>query len=185
MHYTRTIRYITSLFLITVLSSCQEEEILDKQEILDKYSFWTNRDWRWYKENIPFLDTPNEDIDLTYYYRWEMMSGKMVYGSPESGYASTEFADRPWWSGAYGTISAPAGHQLYEYRWFRDKKYAEDYASFWFENPGAEPFNYTNWIGDAVWQIYKVYQNEDFVTELQDELVEQYKGWEKRYYVPS
>ena len=25
---------------------------------------------QWYKDNIPFLDTPDNDIDEVYYYRW-------------------------------------------------------------------------------------------------------------------
>lgn len=160
-------------------------QVLDKQAMLDRFSFWTNKDWDWYKENIPFLETPDRDIDLTYYYRWEMMSGKMVYGSPETGYVSTEFTDRPWWSGTYGAISCPAGHQLYEYRWFRNKKYAEDYSRYWFRTPGAQPRNYTNWTGDAVWQIYKTYRNTDFVTDMKEDLIENYKGWEKERYVAS
>lgn len=185
MNYRKNTRNLIFLLLATLLISCGEEEILDKQEILDKYTFWTNKDWNWYKQNIPFLETPNKDIDLTYYYRWELMTGKMVYGSPETGYISTEFTDRPWWSGAYGAISCPAGHQLYEYRWFRNKKYAEDYAKYWFDTKGAQPFNYTNWIGDAVWQIYKTYHDKKFVLNMEDKLVQNYNGWEERHYVPA
>jgi hypothetical protein len=180
--------YLRSLLILSFFSLWLPEtkgQILDKQTTLDQFLFWTNKDWDWYKENIPFLETPDQDIDLTYYYRWEMMSGKIVYGSPESGYASTEFTDRPWWSGPYGAISCPAGHQLYEFRWFIDKKYAEDYTRYWFRTPGAQPRNYTTWIGDAAWQIYKVYGNEYFVTDLQDDLIDNYKKWEEERYVPS
>ena len=45
--------------------------ILDKQEVLNRQTFWDNKDWEWYKANIPFLETPDADIDTTYYYRWD------------------------------------------------------------------------------------------------------------------
>ncbi len=59
------------------------------------------------------------DITTTYYYRWELLTKHLTYGSPQSGYLFTKFIDRPFWSGAYGAISCPAGHQLYEARWLR------------------------------------------------------------------
>lgn len=158
-------------------------QILDKESTLEKFDFWSNRDWEWYKDNIPFLETPDRDIDMTYYYRWELVTIHMVYGSPESGYASTEFIDRPWWSGAFGTISCPAGHQLYDYRWLRNRKYVQDYSRFWFKTPGAQPLNYTNWIGDAIWQGYKVNRDFAFVSELLPAITKDYENWEKKFWV--
>lgn len=158
-------------------------QILDKEMTLEKFDFWSNKDWVWYEENIPFLETPDKDIDMTYYYRWELATIHLVYGSPESGYASTEFIDRPWWSGAFGTISCPAGHQLYDYRWLRNQKYLKDYSKFWFKTPGAQPLNYTNWIGDAIWQGYKVNRDFDFVTNLLKSIITDYENWERKYWV--
>lgn len=159
------------------------QSILDKQKTLDKFSFWSNQDWAWYKTNIPFLETPDKEIDRTYYYRWELATMHLVYGSPESGYASTEFIDRPWWSGEFGTISCPAGHQLYDFRWFKNPRYAQDYANFWFKNSGAQPQNYTNWIADAIWQSYKVYKNFEFTTGLLPDLKTDYYKWENKFFV--
>lgn len=159
------------------------QNILDKQKTLNKFSFWSNQDWEWYKKNIPFLETPDVEIDKTYYYRWELVTIHLVYGSPESGYASTEFIDRPWWSGAFGTISCPAGHQLYDFRWLRDPNFVKDYTKFWFKTPGAQAQNYTNWIGDAVWQSYKVNRDFNFVTNLLNDLKYDYYNWEKKFWV--
>lgn len=159
------------------------QNILDKQKMLDKFTFWSNKDWEWYKNNIPFLETPDKEIDKTYYYRWELVTIHLVYGSPESGYASTEFIDRPWWSGAFGTISCPAGHQLYDFRWLRNQKFVKEYSNFWFKNPGAQAQNYTNWIGDAVWQSYKVNRDFYFVTNLLNDLKYDYYNWEKKFWV--
>ena len=130
MNMNKKITGIIVLMLLGILYIAKPvcgQSILNKQKVLDQFSFWQNQDWEWYKENIPFLETPDKEIDKTYYYRFDMMTLHLVYGSPENGYASTEFIDRPGWSGSFGTISCPAGHQLYEYRWFRDQKYRRNY----------------------------------------------------------
>ena len=67
---------------------------LDKQQQLHAQSFWDNRDWDWYIQNIPFFECPDEDITTTYYYRWELLTKHLTYGSPNSGYSFTEFIDR-------------------------------------------------------------------------------------------
>ena len=87
----------------------------------------------------------------------------MTYGSPNSGYSFTEFIDRPFWSGAYGAISCPAGHQLYEVRWLRDPRYARDYSRYWFRTPGAQPRNYSTWLADALWAVHRVHPDETLV----------------------
>ena len=92
-------------------------------------SFWDNRDWDWYKQNVPFFECPDAEITTTYYYRWELVTKHLVYGSPETGYTFTEFIDRPSWSGAYGAISCPLGHQHYEVRWLKDRRIIDDFAT--------------------------------------------------------
>lgn len=177
----KTKKILASIFLGFSLI-CQSQ-FLDKTKTLEKFDFWSNKDWAWYKENIPFLETPDKDIDITYYYRWELATIHLVYGSPESGYASTEFIDRPWWSGAFGTISCPVGHQLYDFRWLKDSRYFKDYAKFWFENEGAQPQNYTNWLGDAVWQGYKVHKDDTYIRSLLNGMINDYNKWEDLYWV--
>ena len=140
-----------------LLASCRGgPPVLDHQAMLERQSWWENRDFDWYRREIPFFESPDTAIDATYYYRWELLTRHLTYGSPESGYSFTEFIDRPFWSGAYGAISCPLGHQLYEARWLHDRRYAEDFARYWFETPGAQPRSYSNWYGDAVWAGYLV-----------------------------
>ncbi len=157
--------------------------ILDKQKLLEAQTFWDNRDWDWYKAQIPFLETPDADIDRTYYYRWELITKHLTYGSPESGYSFTEFIDRPFWSGAYGAISCPAGHQIYETRWLHDSRYARDYARYWFLTPGAQPRNYSTWLADSVWALQEVHPDAAFVRDLLPRLVANFEGWEKGHWV--
>jgi hypothetical protein len=160
-------------------------DVLDKQKLLDAQTFWDNRDWDWYKANIPFFECPDADVQTTYYYRWELVTKHLTYGSPQSGYSFTEFIDRPFWSGAYGAISCPAGHQLYEARWLRDPQYARDYARYWFRTPGAQPRNYSTWLADAVWAVQQVHPDDAFTVDLLPDLVKNYEGWAARQFVPA
>ena len=159
--------------------------VLDEQKLLEAQTFWDNQDWDWYRANIPFLDSPDADINTTYYYRWELVTKHLTYGSPESGYNFTEFIDRPFWSGAYGSISCPAGHQLYEVRWLRDKRYAQDYGRYWFRTPGAQPRRYSVWLADAIWAAAMVHSDSKYTTDLLPDLVRNYEGWEKEHFVPE
>ncbi len=126
------------LLLITLSSSSAgRAEVLDKRAKLTEQTFWDNRDFDWFARSIPFFECPDADITTTYYYRWELLTKHLTYGSPNSGYSFTEFIDRPFWSGAYGAISCPAGHQIYEARWLRSPRVANDYCRYWLRNSGS------------------------------------------------
>ena len=159
--------------------------LLDKDKALAAQTFWDNRDFEWFKANIPFFDCPDADIVTTYYYRWELITKHLTYGSPNSGYSFTEFIDRPFWSGAYGAISCPAGHQFYEVRWLRDATIARDYSRYWFRTPGAQPRNYGTWIPDGIWAVQQVHPDDAFVKDLLPDLKKNYEAWEKRQFVPE
>lgn len=179
------LRRILSLAAALTVVAPASAQLLDKQQLLDSQSFWDNRDWDWYKANIPFFECPDSDITTTYYYRWELVTKHLTYGSPQSGYSFTEFIDRPFWSGAYGAISCPAGHQLYEARWLRDPRFARDYSRYWFKTPGAQPRRYSCWLADAIWAVHRVHPDKQFVTDLLPDLMKNYEGWEKSYFVPE
>jgi hypothetical protein len=177
-----------SIALIVALLAARaaaDEPLLRPQPLLDRETFWDNKDWDWYKANIPFFECPDSDIQTTYYYRWELLTKHLTYGSPNSGYSFTEFIDRPFWSGAYGAISCPAGHQLYEARWLRDPRYARDYARYWFRTPGAQPRNYSTWLADATWAVHRVHPDDAFVKDLLPDLKKNYEAWEKRQFNPD
>jgi hypothetical protein len=169
--------------LILALPGLASAALLDTREFLDRQDFWINRDFDWFEENIPFFDCPDEEINTTYYYRWELVTRHFVYGNPNFGYAFTEFSNRPFWSGAYGTISCPAGHQLNEVRWLNDPRYARDYVNFWMRHPGAQPRNYSFWAADSAWAVHQVSPNDRFITNLLPDLINNYEQWEKRGWV--
>ncbi|MEP6757019.1 MAG: glycosyl hydrolase family 65 protein [Chthonomonadales bacterium] len=176
---------IAALFALVCSKGSVSAQVIDKQKALNAQTWWDNKDWDWYKANIPFFECPDADIVTTWYYRWELITKHLTYGSPNSGYSFTEFIDRPFWSGAYGSISCPAGHQLYEIRWLRDPQYARDYAKYWFRTPGAQPRNYGCWIADGVWAEHQVHPDASFMKDLLPDLKRNYEGWEKRQFVPE
>ena len=162
-----------------------QAQVLDKQQQLNAQTFWVNRDWTWYQQNIPFFECPDAEITTTWYYRWELLTRHLTYGSPNSGYSFTEFIDRPFWSGAYGAISCPAGHQLYEARWLRSPLVANDYSRYWFRTPGAQPRNYSTWLADSVWAVHEVHPDAAFAVDLLPDLIRNYEGWESRQFSPE
>jgi hypothetical protein len=169
--------------LLLALPALAADPILPPQKLLEKETFWDNKDWDWYAANIPFFECPDRDLQTTYYYRWELLTKHLTYGSPNSGYTFTEFIDRPFWSGAYGAISCPAGHQLYEARWLRNPQVARDYGRYWLRTPGSQPRNYSTWLADSIWAVHQVHPDDGFVKDLLPDLKKNYEGWEKRHFV--
>ena len=126
--------------------------------------------------NIPLFDCPDEDIRRTYYYRWWSYR-KHVKQTPD-GYVVTEFLPQVSWSGKHNAINCPAGHHFYEGRWIHDAKYLNDYAVFWFRKGGGVR-SYSFWAADAIYAMHLVHMNKALVTDLLDDLVRNYNGWEK------
>ena len=168
------------------LTACERggTPILDARALLERQAL-SNRDWDWYAANVPVFESPDTAIDATYYYRWDLLTRHLTYGSPASGYSFTEFLDRPFWSGAYGAISCPLGHQLYEARWLTDRRYAQDYARYWFETPGAQPRSYSNWYADAVWALFLVEGDTAFLRRMLPHLEAQVAGWDAEHWDPA
>jgi hypothetical protein len=93
-HLASAIRLLAGLTLAATACATRPVPILDRQALLERHDWWDNRDWDWYAAKIPFFESP-DPIDATYYYRWEVLTKHLTYGSPETGYTFTEFIDRP------------------------------------------------------------------------------------------
>tara|TARA_B100000809_G_scaffold208176_1_gene210770 strand:+ start:209 stop:2809 length:2601 start_codon:yes stop_codon:yes gene_type:complete len=191
---SRTPAFFFVLFVVGILISrpdfgvfepASAAPFLDHRELLEAQSFWDNRDFEWFENNIPFLDTPDAEINTTYYYRWELVSKHLTYGSPTTGYLWTEFINRPFWSGAYGGISCPSGHQFYEVRWLHNPRYSRDFARYWFRTPGAQPRRYSAWMADSAWATHLVHPNKAFLADLLPDLEKNFDGWTRRSWVPE
>jgi len=67
------------------------------------------------KENIPFIDIPDSNIQNVYYYRWSSIQRHLRYTTAGSGYILTEFCQPVGYAQAFNTIDAAAGHQIGEF----------------------------------------------------------------------
>ena len=160
--------------LATGLNATEAFTVLNKQEQLNRFSFWDNRDWAWYKQRIPFLETPDTDIDETYYYRWELLTKHMVYANPDLGYCFSEFINRP---NGYGAISCALGHHIDDLRWLKDRRITDDYINYWYDNPSSGPRSYSNWYNSAVWGYYLANADKPFLIGRIPSMEQQYQGW--------
>ncbi len=138
--------------------------------------------WDFLKANIPLLECPDKDVERTYYFRW--WTYRKHIKKTSDGFVITEFLPQVPWAGKHNTISCPAGHHFYEGRWLHDNKYLDDYAIFWFRK-GGEPRRYSFWAADALWARYMVTQDKDKVTDLLDDLVNNYEQWEQKRLEPD
>ena len=153
----------------------------DDEEILIQY-IPNAKSWEFLKANIPLFECPDKDFELTYYFRWWTYR-KHIKNTPD-GFVITEFLPDVSWSGKHNTISCPAGHHFYEGRWLHDPKYLDDYAVFWFQK-GGSPRQYSCWIADALYARYLVRPDKKLITGLLENLVHNYKEWEKEKLAPD
>jgi hypothetical protein len=131
--------------------------------------------WDWFVANIPWLDTPDPELNEIYYFRWYAFQ-KHLKRIP-GGYIITEFLDNVSWAGKYNAIDCPAGHHIREARWLRDPEYVDDYTRFWF-GPDGEPRRYSFWAADSVYELYLATGDRDLATGLLPELETNYRAWE-------
>lgn len=138
--------------------------------------------WEFLKENIPLFECPDKDFERTYYFRWWTYR-KHIKKTPD-GFVITEFLPKVPWSGKHNTINCPAGHHFYEGRWLHNDEYLNNYAIFWFRKGGAVR-SYSFWAADALWARYLVTMDKNLVTDLLDDLINNYEEWEKSRLEPD
>lgn len=152
--------------------------VLDLQKIREKHEN-TLGDISPFDAGIPLVDMSDEIIEKIYYYRWNVFC-KHIRKTPE-GHVVTEFYTPVPWAKKYNTINCPAGHHLYEGRWLHDDKYITDYARFWFNDPDAQPRQYSFWAADAIYNICIVRGDFSLAEELYEDLKDNYAQWEKTH----
>lgn len=124
--------------------------------------------------NIPLLDCPDKQIELTYYFRWWTL--RKHIRQTEDGFVFTEFLPQVSWAGKHNTIDMAAGLHLLESRWMADRRFAEDYARFWYTG-GGDLHGYTNWLPYAAVQLAQVTGDEQLLGELYPHFVQDYAVW--------
>ncbi len=164
-------------------------------------SLLPQNEYKWFINNIPFIDFPDDkDILNAYYYRWRMYKKHIRFIKEKNIHVVTEFLPEVPWAGEYNTIPAAAGHHIMEGRWIHDERILNDYIQFWFsdsscvagkrnsrinaDTAGAKNPNlssYTNWIGHASWHRYLLNGNATFIGSLLDSMTKTFR----EIYVPK
>ena len=141
------------------------------------------RSVEWLQKQIPLFACPDRDVEELYYYRWWSLR-KHIVKTPD-GFVFTEFLTPVHWAGPYNTISCAAGQHLMEGRWLHDPGYIEDYIRFWLRghDGGPQPkfHAFSSWFAAAVYRCYLVNHDQDFVTNVLNDLVADYRQWEKEH----
>jgi hypothetical protein len=95
----------------------------------------------------------------------------------------TEFIQPVSHAGKYNTVSCAFGHHLAEGRWLRDQRMLDEYTRFWLRSGeaggAAEHFHkYSHWTAAALYDRYLVTLDRQFLVDLLDELIVDYRAWE-------
>ncbi|WP_285136746.1 Ig-like domain-containing protein [Microbacterium sp. lyk4-40-TSB-66] len=122
----------------------------------------------WWAENVPYLDTPEDNIDKTLYYRWWLMR----YNFLDADMPGNTYQFPVAMEGVLGynnSIVLTTGMFIDDLKYFRDPIYSygpwvstgETSKSYKFvDNPG-DPANwsnsYTQYISEAAWRSYQLH----------------------------
>jgi hypothetical protein len=134
----------------------------------------------WLKEQIPFIDIPEEVLQSVYYYRWSVTQRHLRYGYPGHGYVMTEFTVPIGYESKLGGLSDAAGHQVYEGRWLRDPGPVKDFVRLWTRG-GGNSNQYTHWILDSGLGLAQVTGDADFLVEQLEGMKHVFDKWRDYY----
>lgn len=136
----------------------------------------------WLTANIPRFECPDAEVEEIYHFRWWALR-KHLRRAPDGSHVFTEFINRA------DPISSALGHHLMEGRWLRDASYHDSYVRWWLRSnegrPQARLHHYSQWLADALYQRALVTGDHAFVGSLLDDLVADYRQWEKEKQLPS
>ncbi|HEY1719306.1 MAG TPA: glycosyl hydrolase family 65 protein [Verrucomicrobiae bacterium] len=129
--------------------------------------------WSWLQKEIPFFECPDKEVEEIYYFRW--WSFRKHLEKTQNGFVFSEFLTRPI------PVSSALGHQLMEGRWLHDQNFLDDYVRYWLRDANSRLLlhKYSSWLDYALWQRYLVTQDKNFLIPLLDDLVSDYRQWEK------
>lgn len=137
----------------------------------------------WFKDNIPYFECDDPELQQIYYYRW-LTYRNNIRKTPENHYIITEFLPNVSWAGKYNSIAASAPMHIMEGRWLKNQNYLNDYEKFWF-SPGVNPRQYSAALAAAYYSRYLVNGDKDFVTGFLDDLSSNYQNWVTGNFDPS
>ena len=124
---------------------------VDPEEVINQFP--NAQAWAWMKNNIPFFECADKEMEKIYYFRWWTFR-KHIKETP-AGRIITEFISPVRHAGFYNSISCALGHHLAEGRWIFDQSLLDEYARFWFHADNGKPeprfHRYSQWVIAAMW----------------------------------
>ena len=144
--------------------------------------------FEWMKANVPLLACPDPELERVYYYRWWAFR-KHIESTPR-GFVLTEFLRPVKHSTDYNAISCALGLHVAEGRWLRDRRYLDDYLSFWLtggESGGLQRHyhQFSNWTAAAVWDRWLADGDTKGMIARLDSLIADYRAWETERLTPG
>ena len=138
--------------------------------------------WQWIVGQAPLFECPAGVLEEVYYFRWWTYR-KHLRQTPD-GLVLTEFILPVSHAGPHNTISCALGHQIAEGRWLQDQRFLDEYVRFWFRSgdDGGRALHFhkfSSWAAAALYERYLVTGDRDFLVDLLDDLVADFRAWEK------
>ncbi len=136
--------------------------------------------WSWMEKNIPLFECPQDNFEEMYYFRWWSLR-KHITDTPV-GYGITEFLVERSYADKYNLIACALGHHIYEFRWVHNPEYIEQNVHLWYRGNDGKPMErlhkFSSWTPDALYNMYLVNKDEDYLLDMYPDLVEDYAKWE-------
>ena len=104
---------LLAILLCLLSTAAARSQILDKQKLLDRETFWDNRDWDWYRDHIPFFECPDAEIQTIADGLWPRTDNPLK-NSPHTAEAVTASE----WGHPYSREQA-----AFPLPWVRDSKF--------------------------------------------------------------
>ncbi|MCR8666748.1 glycoside hydrolase [Aestuariibaculum sp. M13] len=143
--------------------------------------------WSWMKTNIPLFECPQDNFQEMYYFRWWSLR-KHITDTPV-GYAITEFLVDRSYADKYNLIACALGHHIYEFRWAHDPKYIEQNVHVWYRGNEGKPMGklhkFSSWTADALYNMYLVNKDENYLLDMFPDMVSDYAAWENERQNPN
>ncbi|GAA4196127.1 Ig-like domain-containing protein [Microbacterium oryzae] len=151
-----------------IADSRSEYDAVAEASVGDAYTQHVTAYNRWWADNVPYLDTPEDDIDKTLFYRWWLLRFNYLdANAPGNAYQFPTAVE-----GALGynnAIDLTVGMFIDDLKYFRDPIYSyggwvstgeTSKGGRFVDNPG-DPANWnashTQYIAEAAWKSYQVH----------------------------
>lgn len=141
----------------------------------------------WMRQNVPLFDCPQENFREMYYYRWWTLR-KHIKRTP-AGYGMTEFLVDRSYADRYNLIACAIGHHVMESRWLRDTTYLHQILRTWYYGNDGKAMQkmekFSSWNPAAIYEMWKVQGDNNFMFSLKPRLEEEYARWERTHRLSS